>query len=93
MRADPSSVNQELFLNDPSLQTVLGSSPEQGRRSLGRLCLAGTWDTPRIVTVPTPAHCSPAESPSPCRGKHTQLWLPPWPPLPPKCTPCSLSVI
>lgn len=25
MRADPSSVNQELFLNVPSLQTVFGS--------------------------------------------------------------------
>lgn len=77
MRADPSSVNQELFLNIPSLQTVLGSTPEQGRRSLGRLCLAGTWDTPRIVTVPTPAHCSPRREPlSMHRAAHTALAAP-----------------
>lgn len=77
MRADPSSVNQELFLNVPSLQTVLGSTPEQGRRSLGRLCLAGTWDMPRIVTVPTPAHCSPCREPLPMhRAVHTALAAP-----------------
>lgn len=77
MRADPSSVNQELFLKVPCLQTVLGSTPEQGRRSLGRLCLAGTWNTPRIVTVPTPAHCSPLREPLPMhRAVHTALAAP-----------------
>lgn len=84
MRADPSSVNQELFLNVPSLQTVLGSTPEQGRRSLGRLCLAGTWDMPRIVTVPTPAHCSPCREPLPMhRAVHTALAAPLTTPYPP----------
>lgn len=54
------------------------------RRSLGRLCLAGTWDMPRIVTVPTPAHCSPCREPLPMhRAVHTALAAPLTTPYPP----------